>query len=71
MWEEHLRDPAYAGLFAAGVTVAYILGKAHINNEPKPKTSQFAKPAVLIAMLVYWIVSQGVASKGAILMEPF
>jgi len=26
---------------------------------------------VLIAMLVYWIVSQGVASKGAILMEPF
>jgi hypothetical protein len=71
MWSEYLRDPAYAALFAAVVTIAYIHFKAHINNSPVPKTSDFAKPAVLNAMMMYFVISQGVATREAILTEPY
>jgi hypothetical protein len=71
MWSEYLRDPAYAALFAAVVTIAYIHFKAHINNSPVPKTSDFAKPSALVGMLVYFIVSNGPATREAILTEPY
>jgi uncharacterized membrane protein YphA (DoxX/SURF4 family) len=71
MWSEYLRDPAYAALFAAVATIVYIHFKRHINNEQPPKPSDFMKPAALIAMLVYFIVSQGVATREAILTEPY
>jgi hypothetical protein len=69
--EEYLRDPMYAALFAAAVTAVYIHVKAHMNNEGKLPTSTYAKPAALVAILVYFIVSQGVATRESISVEPF
>jgi len=69
--KEYLRDPMWAALFAAAVTVAYIYAKAHINNEGVPKTSTFAKPSALIAILVYFIVDSGIAGREVISSEPF
>jgi hypothetical protein len=71
MLSDYLRDPAWAALFAAAVTISYIYAKSHMNNEGQPKTSTFAKPASLVALLVYFIVSQGVATKESILTDPF
>ena len=69
--KEYLRNPMWAALFAAAVTVAYVYIKAHINNEGVPKTSAFAKPAALVAILVYFIVDNGVATRESISAEPF
>jgi hypothetical protein len=71
MFDDYLRDPAWAALFAAAVTIAYIHAKAHINNEQPPKTSVFMKPAALVGILVFYIVQNGVAGKEPILTEPF
>ena len=71
MWNEYLRDPAWAALFAAACTIAYIHFKNHINNSPTPKPSEYMKPAALVAMLVFFVVNQGVATKDAILTDPF
>jgi hypothetical protein len=71
MLSDYLRDPAWAALFAAAVTIAYIYAKAHMNNEGQPKTSTFAKPASLVALLTYFIVSQGVATRESIMTDPF
>jgi len=71
MWSEYLKDPAWAALFAAAVTIAYIHFKAHINNSPPPRTSEFMKPASLVSLLVFFIISNGVSTKDAILTDPF
>jgi len=71
MFDGHLRDPVWAAIFAAAATMAYVYFKAHINNEKIYKTSTYAKPASLVALLVYFIVSQGVGSREPLLSEPF
>jgi hypothetical protein len=68
---DKLRDPMWAAAFAAAATAAYIYGKAHINNEGKLPVSAYAKPASLVALLVYFIVSNGTGTKEAISTEPF
>jgi hypothetical protein len=68
---EYLKEPVGAAVFAAGVTAAYIYVKAKINNEGQPTTSAFAKPAVLVAILVYFIVSSGAGAREKISAEPF
>lgn len=69
--EDYLKEPGYAALFAALLTVGYIIGKAHLNNEPTPKNSDFIKPAILNAIMVYCIVSTGVSARETISVEPF
>ena len=69
--EEYLKEPLYAALFAGMVTAGYIYGKAKMNNEPPPVNSVLVKPAVLVAILVYFIVQSGVAAKETISLEPF
>lgn len=69
--EDYLKEPVWAALFAALATAGYIHLKARINNEIAPSNSACAKPAVLVAMLVYFIVSSGVAAKETISLEPF
>jgi hypothetical protein len=69
--EEYLRNPMWAAVFAAAVTAAYIHVKAHINNEGKLPTSAYTKPAALVAILVYFIVYNGVAVREPISAEPF
>ena len=68
---EYLRDPMWAALFAGAVTAAYIHVKAHMNNEGKLPLSSYMKPGSLVALLVYFIVQNGVATKESISTDPF
>jgi len=60
-----------AAVIAAGLVAGYILAKSKLNNEGKLKNSDYFKPAFLVAVLVYFIVSQGQGDSGPILKEPF
>jgi hypothetical protein len=72
MLSDYLRDPMWAGIFASAITISYLHLKAHINNEKTPlKMSTYMKPASLIFLLVYGIVSQGVATRESIMTDPF
>jgi hypothetical protein len=68
---ESLKDPLSAAVFAAFVVALYIHIKARMNNEGKIKTSDYVKPALLVAMLVYFIVQTGMASRETIMSEPY
>lgn len=68
---EALRDPVYAAIIGGVITAGYIHVKAKMNNEGALQTHQYTKPAVLVALLVYFIVSQGIGAKETISTEPF
>jgi hypothetical protein len=68
---DYLRDPVSAALVAAGLTAAYIHLKAYLNNEGKLELNKYTKPAVLNAILVFFIVSGGIGKKEAISSEPY
>lgn len=68
---DYLREPFGASIFAGLVTAAYIHVKAKMNNEGKLQTSQYVKPAFLVALLVYFIVSNGAGTREKISAEPF
>jgi len=42
-----------------------------INNEPALPLNAYTKPAVLNAIMVYFIVSNGIGTKEQISIEPF
>jgi len=67
---EQLKDPMWAALFAAAVTAAYIHVKNQMNSGDKLPVSAYAKPACLVALLVYFIVYSG-SSKEHISTEPY
>jgi len=69
--DQYFREPMSAAVIAAGIVAAYILVKSRINNEGKLKNSDYFKPAFLVGVLVYFIVSQGQGDSGPILKEPF
>jgi len=69
--EDYLRDPTWAAIIAGGITAAYIHGKAQLNNEGVLDTSAYAKPAALVAILVYFIVTQGIGSRETISTAKF
>ena len=69
--DQYLREPASAAVIAAAVTVAYVYIKSRMNNEGPIKNSEYFKPAFLVALLVYFIVSQGQGSHEPPLKEPF
>ena len=68
---DHLRDPVSAAPIAAGITATYIHLKAYLNNEGKLELNKYTKPAVLNAILVFFIISGGLGKKEAISTEPF
>jgi len=68
---EYLRDPMMAALIAGAITAGYIHVKAQINNEGKLELNKYTKPAVLNAILVYFIVSNGLGQKETISTDPF
>jgi|TARA_B100001758_G_C18224997_1_gene512273 hypothetical protein len=70
-FEDYLRDPAWAGIVAGGITAGYIHAKSRLNNEGKLPMSSYTKPAMLVAILVFFIISQGVAKRETISSEPF
>lgn len=60
-----------AAVIAAIATMAYVYAKSKMNNEGKVKNSEYFKPAFLVGLLVYFIVSQGQSSHEAPTKEPF
>jgi hypothetical protein len=68
---DYLRDPINAALIAAALTAGYIHVKAQLNNEGKLELNKYAKPAALNAILVYFIVSNGIGQREAISNDPF
>ena len=68
---EQLRDPFGAAVIAGGITAGYIHLKAKMNNEGTLPTSSYTKPAILNALMVYFIVSSGLGAKEKISLEPF
>ncbi|AET84829.1 hypothetical protein FK873_gp031 [Micromonas pusilla virus SP1] len=68
---DYLRDPVSAGLVAGGITAGYIHLKAHLNNEGKLELNKYMKPALLVAILVFFIVSNGLGKKESISNDPF
>jgi hypothetical protein len=69
--DQYFREPMSAAVIAAAVVAGYVLVKSKMNNEGKLKNSDYFKPAFLVAILVYFIVSQGQGDSGPILKEPF
>jgi hypothetical protein len=68
---EYFRDPVSAAFSAAAITALYIHFKAYINNEKKLELNQYAKPAALNAILVFFIVSNGIGQREMISTDPF
>ena len=68
---DYMRDPTSAALIAAALTAAYIQLRAKMNNEGKKELSDFAKPAALNAILVFFIVSNGIGMREEISQVPF
>mgnify|MGYP003347304725 CR=1 FL=1 len=69
--DQYAREPFSAAVMAAAATIAYLYAKARMNNEGPVKNSEVMKPAFLVALLVYFIVSQGKGSHEAMSHEPF
>ena len=68
---EYLRDPMSAALIAGAITAGYIHVKAQLNNEGKLELNKYTKPAALNAILVYFVVANGLGQREAISNEPF
>jgi hypothetical protein len=58
-------------VIAAALTAAYVMSKAKMNGEKKVKNSDMMKPAFLVGLLVYFIISQGVGQGDAVAKEPY
>ena len=68
---EYLRDPLSAALIAGMITAGYIHLKAQLNNEGKLELNKYTKPAALNAILVYFIVANGLGQRETISNDPF
>ena len=69
--DEYLREPGSAAIIAAGITAMYIHAKARLNDEGSLTTSSYAKPAALVGILVYFVVSNGIGKRETISTDPF
>jgi hypothetical protein len=69
--DQYFREPTSAAVIAAAAVMAYVFIKAKMNTEGKLKNSDYFKPAFLVGILVYFIVSQGQGDSGPIMKEPF
>jgi hypothetical protein len=69
--DQYLREPAGAAVIAGGATMAYVYGRAKMNNEGPVKNSEMMKPAFLVALLVYFIVSRGSETHETMTKEPY
>jgi uncharacterized membrane protein YphA (DoxX/SURF4 family) len=69
--EQYFQEPTSAAVIAAAVTMGYVFIRSKMNGEQKIKNSEYFKPAFLVGLLVYFIVSQGQGSHGQASKEPF
>ena len=70
-FEDYLRDPTAAAMIAGLITAGYIHFKSKLNNEGKLPLSAYSKPAALVAILVFFIISNGIGKRESISSEPF
>ncbi len=71
--EKYLKNPMYAALFAAAVTMSAIYFRHTMSTEkdkPLPN-SAYTKPAAFVGLLVYFIVYYGHGQYETISKEPF
>lgn len=68
---DYLRDPIYAAIIAGIIVGIYLNLKARLNKEPQLQTSEYVKPGLLVALLVYFIVANGTGIKEKISSDPF
>lgn len=68
---DYLRDPVSAAMIASVATAAYIHFKSKLNNEGPRELVEYTKPAALVGILVYVIVSGGIGQRETISTEPF
>tara|TARA_R110002072_G_scaffold41761_4_gene116786 strand:+ start:602 stop:820 length:219 start_codon:yes stop_codon:yes gene_type:complete len=66
-----LRDPLGAAAVAGLITAGYIHMKAKMNNEGTLELNKYTKPALLNAIMVYFIIAGGVGKREVISAEPF
>jgi hypothetical protein len=69
--DKHFREPLSAAVIAGGITAAYVYGRAKMNGQDKLKNSEMMKPAFLVGLLVYFIISQGIGQGDAVSKEPY
>ena len=69
--EQYFQEPTSAAVIAAAVTMGYVFIRSKMNGAGKIKNSDYFKPAFLVGLLVYFIVSQGQGSHGQATKEPF
>jgi len=69
--EQYFQEPTSAAVIAAAVTIGYVFIRSKMNGDQKIKNSEYFKPAFLVGLLVYFIVSQGQGSHGQASKEPF
>lgn len=69
--EQYFQEPTSAAVIAAAVTIGYVFIRSKMNGEQKIKNSEYFKPAFLVGLLVYFIVSQGQGSHGSVSKEPY
>ena len=69
--DKYFREPMSAAAIAAIVTAAYVYIKGKMNGQGKLKNSDYVKPAFLVALLVFFIVSQGNGQGEAVSKEPY
>jgi len=69
--DQYLRQPVTAAAIAGAVTVAYLFAKNKLNGKANAPNSEYAKPAFLVAILVYFIVAQGSGHRESVSLEPF
>ena len=69
--EQYFQEPSSAAIIAAAATMGYIFVRGKMNGDEKIKNSDYFKPAFLVGLLVYFIVSQGQGSHGSVSKEPF
>jgi hypothetical protein len=67
---DSLKDPLWAAVFAAAATAGYVYVKNQMNAGEKLQMSAYAKPACLVALLVYFIVFSG-STREKLSTEPF
>lgn len=67
---EQLRDPLWAAATAGAITASYMyITLPRIDGQLR--NSQWMKPAFLVALLVYMIVSAGIGGKEELLTQSF
>jgi uncharacterized membrane protein len=69
--EQYFQEPTSAAVIAAAVTIGYVFIRSKMNGDQKIKNSEYFKPAFLVGLLVYFIVSQGQGSHGQVSKEPY